>query len=161
MTAYRKDLWFSPIYSAGQKSDNILTLQERSLLKIYAVIEDMLYFTPKESPEVRRLCVPNSAQQSLRKMMLFNVHDVMAHNGRDKTYDRLTKYYWWPNMYGDNENYARSCQECCVNNARTAKAKGIISGLPIPLERWEVVHADWITNLPVSEEGYDQIVWWL
>ena len=30
--------------------------------------------------------VPNSVQQSLRKMVLFNVHDVMAHNGRDKTY---------------------------------------------------------------------------
>ena len=42
--------------------------------------------------------------------------------------------------------------------SRTAKAKGIISGLPIPLERWEVVHADWITSLPVSEEGYDQIL---
>ena len=21
--------------------------------------------------------------------------------------DRLTKYYWWPNMYGDNESYTR------------------------------------------------------
>ena len=104
--------------------------------------------------EIRHMIgVPNSVQQSLRKMVLFNVHDVMAHNGRDKTYDRLTKYYWWPNMYGDNESYTRSCQECCVNNARTAKAKGLISGLPIPMESWEVVHADWITNLPVSEEG--------
>ena len=70
VTAYRKDLWFSPIYEAGQKSDNILTLQERSLLKNYAVIDDMLYFTPRESPEVRRLCVPNNAQQSLRKMVM-------------------------------------------------------------------------------------------
>ena len=50
VTAYRTDLWFGPIYEAGQKSDKILTLQERSLLKNYAVIEDMLYFTPKESP---------------------------------------------------------------------------------------------------------------
>ena len=48
-----------------------------------------------------------------------------------------------------------------VNNAMsTVKAKaGIISGLFIPLvERWEAVHAGWITNLPVSEEGYDQIL---
>ena len=45
-----------------------------------------------------------------------------------------------------------------LNNAGTAKAKGLISGLPLPVERWEVVHADWITNLPVSEEGYDQIL---
>ena len=71
MTAYCKDLWFSSIYEAGQKAENILTLQERSLLKNYAVIEDMLYFTPKESPEVRRLCIPSSGQQSLRKMAMF------------------------------------------------------------------------------------------
>ena len=37
MTAYRKDLWFGPIYETGQKAENIWMLQERSLLKNYAV----------------------------------------------------------------------------------------------------------------------------
>ena len=39
----RDIVWFSPIYEAGQKSDNILTLQERSLLKNYVVIGDMYH----------------------------------------------------------------------------------------------------------------------
>ena len=37
---------------------------------------------------------------------------------------------------------------------RTIRGQRRQKGLPIPLERWEVVHADWI----VSEEGVDQIL---
>ena len=34
----------------------------------------------------------------------------------------------------------------------------ITSRAPIPVERWDEVHIDWIVALPMPEEGYDNIL---
>ena len=35
-----------------------------------------------------------------------------GHRGREATYDRLEKDFWWPGMYEDVRRWCRACTQC-------------------------------------------------
>ena len=48
----------------------------------------------------------------LRRELWEKVHKASGHRGREATYDRITKYYYWRGMYAEVENWVRSCPDC-------------------------------------------------
>ncbi len=88
-------------------------------------------------------------------------HDalVYGHPGINKTYQLISRRYWWPNMRQDIMDYVRGCVECQRNKINTRPTKAPL--LPIlPIHEampFETVALDFITKLPVSQ-GYDSIL---
>ena len=155
LAAYAADELYGPLRALVLRDGAELSLQDRSRIKHYRVVHDLLYSAPKGVGEYR-LCVPVSEGNALRLVMLFYSHEGGVHGGVEKTYARLAARYVWPNMRHDVERYIQSCRSCRVNKNRTRAERGALSGHPIPEERWQAVQMDWITDLPVTAAGYSE-----
>ncbi|KAJ9523014.1 hypothetical protein QJQ45_023818 [Haematococcus lacustris] len=114
----------------------------------------LLYHTGRG---LRRLYIPAGP---LRTDLLREAHDIpiSGHLGRDKTYHRLSRHFFWPRMSASVHDYVRTCNSCQRSKTNTSKPIGLLQPLPIPQHRWEQVSMDLITQLPVSSAGNDAIV---
>ncbi|KAJ9520381.1 hypothetical protein QJQ45_000131 [Haematococcus lacustris] len=90
---------------------------------------------------------------------LCEAHDIpiSGHLGRDKTYARLSRLYFWPRMAASVHDYVRTCLACQRNKSNTQRPIGLLQSLPVPQHRWEHVSLDLITQLPNTTAGHDAI----
>jgi hypothetical protein len=155
--AYAHDSHFHPLWVDAQRPAEELSGRERIRVKCYRVLDGLLYFAPPGGLAAR-LCVPVSDNNALRLVMLYDSHETGVHSGEEKTYARLAQRFFWPGMRTDVRRYVQSCKSCRLNKSRTRAEVGALSGLPIPLERFEGVQADWIEGLPVTAQGHDMVL---
>ena len=81
---------------------------------------------------------------------------MAVHYGRDKTRERMTRTYYWPDIDQWVRNCVRTCDACQRNKTARHKKYGPLKPLEIPYRLWEHISMDFITELP-SVSGYDQI----
>lgn len=112
-----------------------------------------LYWTDKA-----QLLVPD--HDGLREECIESVHSnvLSGHFGTNRTYKKAQEVYFWPKMRDTVETYVRSCDSCQRVKAMRQKPQGKLHPLEIPGRRWESVSMDLITDLPVTQKGYDAIV---
>ncbi|CAI7758786.1 unnamed protein product, partial [Closterium sp. NIES-54] len=58
----------------------------------------------------------------------------------------------------DSAEYVASCPTCQVNKARTTAPAGLLQPLEIPTAPWTCVSLDFITDLPRTPTGFDNIL---
>ena len=116
----------------------------------FALREDKLY-------KGQRLYVPAG---ELRFKLLSEAHDAPygGHLGKDKTFDRLSRLYYWPKLHQQVLDYCRSCPTCQANKADHQSPMGLLQPLPIPDKPWDSVSLDLITQLPKTKDGHTAIV---
>jgi len=110
---------------------------------IFTLVDGVLHFQ-------KCIIVPTM----LRTRLLKSFHDAptSGHQGVDRTYEKLRRYYWWPNMKKDVSNYVLSCDVCARSKIRRHKPYGKLIPLPIPTKPWEVIGVDFIVSLPSSQD---------
>ena len=155
--AYENDPEMSNIYKLAQKPADELSVKEKAKCRKYSVIDGLLYFTPSPAEE-GRLCIPRDQGNGLRLTIMFEAHDARLHIGFERTLDKLQKRYWWKSMVRDCRSYCKSCKQCRINASVQKRPGGLMEARAIPENRWDVIHADWITDLPVTASGYDSIL---
>jgi hypothetical protein len=94
---------------------------------------------------------------TLRADLLREVHDspTGGHQGREKTYARLTGQVYWKGVYADVSEYVQSCVSCGQNKARNRTAADLLHPLPIPSRRWETITMDFVGPLPMTPSRHD------
>jgi len=110
---------------------------------LFTLVEGILHFQ-------KRIIVPSS----LRAWILKSFHDAptSGHQGIERTFEKLKRFYWWPNMKKDVSNYVLSCNVCSRSKIRRHKPYGKLIPLPIPTKPWEVIGVDFIVSLPSSQD---------
>ena len=105
-----------------------------------------------------RLCVPHD--NDVQATLLHEHHDspVSGHLGRDKTYERIARNYYWPGLAAAVRDYVQTCPSCQRNKPTNQSPAGLLQTLPTPERRWQQVTMDLITQLPKTPRGYDAIV---
>ena len=78
----------------------------------------------------KRYYKPNSNKLKLRVTRRCHDPKVVGHFGRDKTMERMTRTYYWPDMDQGVGNYVRTCNACQHNKT----ARHMKSGPPKPLK---------------------------
>ena len=103
------------------------------------------------------LAVPQKADICLS--LLHDCHDapIAGHFGFRKTYDKLRRLVYWPNMAKDTQQYIDSCEKCQRNKPSQERPAGLLQPLPIPANRWEVVTMDFMVHLPKTPRNHDAI----
>jgi len=81
----------------------------------------------------------------------------VGHGGAKRTTTFLKKFYCWPNLKEDAEEYVKTCLICQQNRVFNKKQIGLLRPLPIPKGLWESVSMDFMVNLPPSR-GFDAIM---
>ena len=61
-------------------------------------------------------------------------------------------------MYDDIVTYVDTCHKCQISKINRRARMGAPRALPVPNAPWDVVHMDWITGFPESQEGYGAIL---
>jgi hypothetical protein len=104
-----------------------------------------------------RLYVPNCPELHAELLRMYHESPVAGHMGRARTYEALSREYYWPNMLDYVEQWVRNCHTCRrITSSREAK-QGVLKPLPIPTRAWQDLSMDFITHLPLSN-GYDAIM---
>ena len=132
---YKLDPWFVVLA-------NMATVSQRN---------DMLYVGDS-------LVLPR--YDGLREQVLRECHSTpySAHPGRDKTLALVGRYFWWPGMAADVHKFVKHCDRCQRNKTLPQIPAGKLQSMPIPAEKWRSISMDFITDLPVSTDGYDSIM---
>ena len=88
-------------------------------------------------------------------------HDIPAygHPGINRTKDLVAKYYWWPQLTKDVQEYVKGCTQCQQNKVNTHPQKAPLNPiLPVMgAMPFQMISMDFIMKLPESA-GYDSIL---
>ena len=93
-----------------------------------------------------RIVIPNSKKIEVLKLC----HDskLAGHHGVRKTFQLISKTYWWPSYRKDCKSYVESCHICSRAKANRRKPAGLLQSLPCPPRPWYSISMDMITHLP-------------
>ena len=137
-------------YATDEAKQEWLTIQNTKN-KTHTSNEQMRYVDNK-------LWIPPNA--NLRSLLMRRHHDnkTAGHPGAAKTIELLERRYYWPHLRQDVQDYVATCDLC-------QRAKPLRQNREVPLQPisppgrpWEAISCDLVTDLPVSNEGYDTIL---
>ena len=104
-----------------------------------------------------RIVLP--ADQQIKHTVITELHDcpLAAHRGLEKTKERICRYFWWPTLSADIQDYVLTCPDCQRNKPSNQRTPGLLQPIPAPTRRWEQVTMDLITSLPITSSGNNAI----
>ena len=105
-----------------------------------------------------RVVVPNN--DTLRLKIMQELHDTPAagHFGFEKTYNLLSREFYWPKMIKNIKDFVASCEICQRFKSGNKLPAGLLQPLPIPSHNWDQIAMDFIVQLPKTKAGWDAIV---
>ncbi|MBW0523440.1 hypothetical protein O181_063155 [Austropuccinia psidii MF-1] len=75
-----------------------------------------------------------------------------GHLSEDRTLEKVKNCAWWPSWQKETIEYFHTCDECQKANRSTGKKFGLMIHIQEPKSPWEVVHMDWVTELPPGSD---------
>ena len=96
----------------------------------------------------------------VRRSILYELHDTpySGHGGQRKTFEAVTRSFWWPHLRQDIIQYIAACEACQRNKSVNRPPAGLLQPLPIPESPWDSISMDFVTGLPLTPYGNDAIL---
>ena len=104
---------------------------------------------------VEQLLVPNAYVS--RVLYLAHTHQLGAHLGEKKTYDRIVARFYWPGIKRAVADFCRACPECQINAPRPVQRNPLVP-LPIIDVPFSRLAMDIVGPLPKSARGHRYIL---
>ena len=94
----------------------------------------------------------------LRREIVKRYHDHVAtgHPGRWKTYELISREFWWPGISTFVKSYVDRCATCQATKIQP-KNKVPLQPNQIPTDIWGTITMDFIMDLPISQ-GFDSLI---
>ena len=104
-----------------------------------------------------RVYVP---QCPFRHKLLVEAHDapLSGHLGRDKTYLRLQKIVYWPQMHEEVSVYCKTCEVCQAVKPSRQNKIGLLQPHDVPPRLFHTITIDFILALPMTKNGHTGIL---
>ncbi|MBA3284180.1 MAG: DDE-type integrase/transposase/recombinase, partial [Nitrosopumilus sp.] len=118
--------------------------------KMQFIIEnDILYYIDAKDPTIKRVVIPSSLETKIIDM--YHSLPISGHLGTEKTYDKLRKHVWFPDMHSKISYFRRDCSICRLNQ----KSSGRVDNLhPIKASRpFELIQMDHCGPFPLTQRG--------
>lgn len=117
-------------------------------------MEDGLVYTRNMADE-NVTCIPESARTIITDI-IEQAHRTVGHFSIFKTATYIRRWYWWPRIGRDIEEWCRSCVTCQTTKASNQKPAGKLHTLPIPTKPWDSIAMDFVGPFPESR-GFDYL----
>jgi hypothetical protein len=93
----------------------------------------------------------------LRREIVKSYHDSLAtgHPGHWKTYELVSRDFWWPGMSTFVWDYVDGCATCQSTKVRP-RTQVPLQPNQIPTDVWGIITMDFITDLPLLK-GFDSL----
>ena len=91
---------------------------------------------------------------SIKLKILHDHHDspTAGHYGQAKTYELISRNYFWPQMRSFINEYISTCDQCKRCKASRHKPFGYLQSLPVAKGPWKSISMDFIVSLPESNK---------
>jgi hypothetical protein len=160
----REDKYFSQIFAfmeAGVLPDNDIMARRIAIeSEFYHIKDGVLYyvFFPTRRHVVTaglRLAVP----ERMRKYILKANHDdpLGAHQGIRRTYELIATRYYWPNLFGDVDEYVRNCVKCIARKIPRLPKYGMMQPITV-IQKLDMFGVDILGPLPLTVKRRNQFV---
>lgn len=73
-----------------------------------------------------QLVVGNSSDLRTRLITEFHTSPIGGHSGRRGTFERLSKFFYWPTMRTDVVTFVKECEVCQLNKHETRSTPGLL-----------------------------------
>ena len=97
--------------------------------------------------------IPND--DHMKSILLSEAHDTVfgGHFGVEKTIEKLKRYWYWPHMQREVEEYVRTCFTCQTSKHSRKKTPGLLN--PIKSDYpWQVITMDFVSGFaPARQSG--------
>jgi len=105
-----------------------------------------------------KIYIPHSMEDTLQQQIVQMHHNLPSarHPGWWKTYELVSRNYWWPGMTTFVKKYVTGCDMCQQMKNRPQQPFGPLVPNKVPNGPWEIISMDLITQLPKSN-GYNAI----
>src|SRR6185436_14811233 len=133
--AYQEDKYFAQILEVLLNKKP--TAKQVAQVKNYELKGKQIYLRKGQ-----RLAIPRE-KEIITKVLEEN-HDnpISGHLGIEKTYETISRTYFWPRMNKDIKKYVSTCESCQRNKSNNRQPAGLLQPLSIPTKRWEHVKMD-------------------
>ena len=103
--------------------------------------------------------VTGEGQDKRRIIQAYHNVPAYRHPGISQTKELVAKYYWWPQLAKDVQEYVKGCTQCQQNKANTHPQKAPLNPITptIGALPFQTISMDFIVKLPESA-GYDSIL---
>ncbi len=147
--ALTADAWFKQHRTFLENPDLPRSKEIQKALQGYTLQDNLVFFNDF-------VYVPNSNDIKLDILKTHHDSFLAGHLGQAKTYELVSRTYFWPRMRHYVNQYVSSCDTC--NRSKTPRHKpfGLLQPLPVPSRPWSSISMDFIVELPVSS-GFDSI----
>jgi hypothetical protein len=117
----------------------------------YKEKDGLLYTENRGGEEV--LCLPRAKYKGdvLTAIIIDNAHKTLGHFGSQRTADYVRRWYWWPKLGREVEQFCRTCPTCQVTKGENQLPKGLLHSLPVPTRPWGSIGMDFVGPFPPSE----------
>ena len=108
------------------------------------------------------ICIPDIriGERTLKEMIIYQAHSLLAHLGSKKTVSYLREYIWWESMVHNVAAFCASCTTCQRSKPPNQKLYGLLNLLSVPSTPWDAIGVDFVGLLPESKDRdglYDSI----
>ena len=86
---------------------------------------------------------------------LYHENIAIGHPGRWKTYELISRDFWWPGMSTFVRDFVDGCAICQSTKSRP-RTQVPLQPNQIPIDVWGIITMDFITDLPLSK-GFDSL----
>ena len=105
--------------------------------------EDLLLFD-------KHIFIPQDKELRLRILRIFHDDLTAGHFGISKTFEAVSRIFYWAKLRQFVEDYVKTCEKCSLNKSSRHKPYGELQPLPIPSRPWSSISMDFIVKLPSS-----------
>jgi len=99
-----------------------------------------------------KIYIPHSVEDTLRQQIVQIHHDLLSAGHPDwwKTYELVSRNYWWPEMTTFVKKYVTGCNMCQQMKNRPQQPFGPLMPNKVSNGPWKIISMDLITQLPES-----------
>jgi hypothetical protein len=69
---------------------------------------------------------------------------MAGHFGIHKTFEPISRIYWWTRLHKFAKDYVRSYDTCCRLKNPQHRPNGLLQQMPIPKNPWKSISLDFI-----------------
>ena len=91
-------------------------------------------------------------------LQVYHSHLLSGHFGVQRTYFKVKKRFWWPNMKQSITQYIQSCLSCQQFNVSRSKKPGLLQPIPPPEGPFQLVGIDYCGPLKQTPRGNQYVL---
>ena len=135
-----------------------LPQQDEGMIRQWAGTHDLKKINGEWWKDTRKV-VTSGEPDKCKIIQAYHNVPAYGHPSINRTKDLVAKYYWWPQLAKDVQEYVEGCAQCQQNKVNTHLAKAPLNPIsPIPeVLPFQTISMDFIVKLPESA-GYDSIL---